>query len=286
MKLIEPKIELLQQKPGLQGIYEIIDQVAGICYNRQGMHKDSKDFVHSLIKRGHLSPLEFGTVYLTIPYKNEDDTVNKELLLDSCRFHYSEMSVDKYNEYITTNYREIIELHLEYLLKYICEPTEHHTKRPCFKITCSRGIADEFARHRTLSVMMRSTRYCKVDNLEICRPQWLDKSITEDILNKNLESDYEESNHKLWAWWYAMCNAENCYRALLENDIKPQEARGVLPLDIATEMCLCGFSGLENQGWDRFLDLRCSSAAHPDAQYFANQIKQEIYRIENWYKNA
>lgn len=274
MKLIEPKIELLQQKPGLQGIYEIIDEVAGICYNRQEIHKDSKAFVDSLIKRGHLSPLEFGTVYLQM---TQDNFYNSTL-------PYSITNMDGKYVYITTNFRVFIEEGV--LFAHICEPTEFHVKRPCFKITCSRAIADEFARHRTLSVMMRSTRYCRANNLEICRPQWLDKSITEDILDKTFKSDYEESHHKLWAWWYAMCTAENCYRALIENDVKPQEARGVLPLDIATEMCLCGFTGVTNQGWDRFLDLRCSSAAHPDAQYLANQIKQEIYRITNWYKNA
>lgn len=274
MKLIEPQVTLLEQKPGLQGIYEIIDEVAGVCYNRQGIHENSEAFVRSLIKRGHLNPLEFGTVYLQM---TQDNFFNSTL-------PYSITNTDGKYVYITTNFRVFIEMGV--LFAHICEPTEFHVKRPCFKITCSRGVADEFARHRTLSVMMRSTRYCKVNNLEICRPQWLDKSITEDILDKILESDYEESNHKLWTWWYAMNTAEDCYRALIENDVKPQEARGILPLDMVTEMCLCGFTGVANQGWDRFLDLRCSSAAHPDAQYLANQIKQEIYRITNWYKNA
>lgn len=278
MKLIEPKIELLQQKPGLQGVYKIIDQVAGICCNRKKIHKDSEAFVNSLIKRGHLSPLEFGTVYLTIPYKNEDESVNEGLILDICKFNYSMIFFDAYNEYITTNYREIVELHLEYLLKYICEPTEQHAKRPCFKITCSRGIADEFARHRTLSVMMKSTRYCKIDELEICKPYWYDE--------KNKKNFGNDVNPIIYHWAHALDTSNHMYRVLIENGLTPQEARGVLPLDMATEMCLCGFTGVANQGWDRFLDLRCPSAAHPDAQYLANQIKQEIYRIINLYKNA
>lgn len=258
MKLIEPKIELLEQKPGLQGIYEIIDEVAGICYNRQGIHKDSKDFVYSLIKRGHLSPLEFGTVYLQM---TQDNFFNSTL-------PYSITNTDGKYVYITTNFRVVMEMGV--LFAHICEPNEYHIKRPCFKITCSRAIADEFARHRTLSVMMKSTRYCKVDELEICKPYWYDKENKKDFGN--------DINPVLYHWTHALGTSNHMYRVLIENGLTPQEARGVLPLDMATEMCLCGFTGIANQGWDRFLDLRCSSAAHPDAQYLANQIKQEIYK--------
>lgn len=261
MKLIEPKVEQLIQKPGIEGVYEIIDQVAGICYDRKELHKDSKAFVDNLIDNKHLSPLEFGTIYLKIPYNTR-----YELDLHSSRFEeYCIVSIDTKWLYVSTNYRQIIENECFDYLCYMCEPTEYHIGRPCFVFTCSRAIADEFARHRTMSVMMKSTRYCKVDDLEICKPQWI-----------------QEHGHTMTdatlIWGHSLEESQISYQMLLERGIKPQQARGVLPMDMATTLCMCGFwqNGESNEGWDRFLKMRCDKSAHPDARYLANQIKDML----------
>ena len=78
MKLIDSSIHIIRQKDSLEGIYKQIERGARICYASESMGKTAKEFVDSLIKRGHLSPLEHGTVYLKIPieeyeknYKNK-----------------------------------------------------------------------------------------------------------------------------------------------------------------------------------------------------------------------
>ncbi|MBQ3945689.1 MAG: FAD-dependent thymidylate synthase [Treponema sp.] len=277
MRLIEPKAEQLIQKPGIEGVYEIIDQVAGICYDRKELHKDSRTFVENLIDNKHLSPLEFGTIYLKIPYNT-----SYELDLHSSRFEeYCIVSIDTKWLYVSTNYRQIIENECLDYLCYMCEPTEYHVSRPCFIFTCSRAIADEFARHRTMSVMIKSTRYCKVDDLEICRPKWIKQHhgfLTKDDLDKIIEGcdnpDYIPMD--LYWWWYNMYQAEDMYKSLIKSGLKPQQARGVLPMDMATTLCMCGFwqHGNSNEGWDRFLKMRCEKSAHEDAQYLANQVKE------------
>ena len=271
MKIIEPKVEQLIQKPGIKGVYEIIDQVAGICYGRHELHEDSKAFVEKLISMGHMRPLEFGTVYLKS--KERLNILHDSFFCSVCTtFNYesNKYKTDTIHHY-TTNLRFIVENNLmEYVEDYWCEPTEHHTKRPCFLFTCSRAIADEFRTHITLSSMMKSTRYCKVSNLEICIPRWkASKTIVSSI------TDYDS-----YLWFRAMKDSEEKYKELLENGLKPQEARGVLPMDMATELCMCGFyaNGDLDAGWDRFLKMRCDKAAHEDAQYLANQVKEILQK--------
>lgn len=78
MKLIDSSIHIIRQEDSLEGIYKQIERGARICYASESLDNTAKEFVDSLIKRGHLSPLEHGTVYLKIPieeyeknYKNK-----------------------------------------------------------------------------------------------------------------------------------------------------------------------------------------------------------------------
>lgn len=61
--------------------------------------------------------------------------------------------------HVTTNYRVIVENHLEEDLKYLCEPTEYHYKRYTVHMILDRGIMDEFRTHVGLSHLAESTRY-------------------------------------------------------------------------------------------------------------------------------
>ena len=74
MKLIENKIEKLEQKHDLLGVYEQIE-IAGrtayksldkIEYDKNGRSKTAKEFVERMVSMNHCSTLEHGTVYLLI----------------------------------------------------------------------------------------------------------------------------------------------------------------------------------------------------------------------------
>lgn len=79
MKLIKPSWEILEQKPGLEGIYEQIELAGRTCYKSQRKEgTTAKDFVDRMIASQHYAMLEHGTVYLKIPieeyeknYKNK-----------------------------------------------------------------------------------------------------------------------------------------------------------------------------------------------------------------------
>jgi thymidylate synthase (FAD) len=46
-------------------------------------------------------------------------------------------------------------------------------------------------------------------------------------------------------------------------------ARMILPNATKTELVMTGFES----DWKHFFELRCSGAAHPDARYLANKLK-------------
>ena len=170
MKLINSSVEILEQLPGVDGIYEQIELAGRTCYKSEDkITEDSaKEFVDRMIKSGHGAMLEHGTVYLTVfnvienselidKYKSNKYSVVKEgtevynchgdILYGSCKC-------------ITTNYRVLVENNWLNDLQYICEPTEYHEKRVTVKWTCDRVTGESFLRHRVFSFARESTRYC------------------------------------------------------------------------------------------------------------------------------
>ena len=59
----------MPQQTGLSGVYKQIELAGRTSYKSENrITEDSAEkFVNMLIDRGHLAPLEFGTIYLQIP---------------------------------------------------------------------------------------------------------------------------------------------------------------------------------------------------------------------------
>lgn len=69
-------------------------------------------------------------------------------------------------------------------------------------------------------------------------------------------------------WANSLLEAENNYMSLLENGWSPENARGVLPLDLATTM-VCTHNLRE---WRHIIKLRGSKKAHPNFRAIVKQI--------------
>ena len=162
MRLCKPSYEIWEQPAGLEGIYKMIEKAGRVCYKSEDKmtENSAKSFVERMIKSGHGAMLEHGTVYLRIPNEKliRNFLSNTPTLFEKpwCKI-YPYTDSENY-VYITTNYRHIVENKLEDLLKYLCEPTEFHEKRPCVHFTLDRSTANEFVRHRVFSFAQESTR--------------------------------------------------------------------------------------------------------------------------------
>lgn len=241
MKLIQPSVELYpQENYTLEGIYKQIEKCARVSYKSEDKITDtsSKAFVDNLIKAGHYAPLEFGTVYLTIPVESPLDDPQYIFKMDIVNF-FSNNPYSKINKesaksylaiyYITTNWRVIFENKdelmckniFEYylietesleksILQFLTKPTEHHEKRYTVKFTCDIGVAREFTRHRVFSFMQESTRYCNYskskfnEELTFIKPYWFKESQLPIDLNVAQNSDtngavfYERTYKAYW----------------------------------------------------------------------------------------
>lgn len=153
MKLIKPSYLILDQKLGLDGIYEQIELAGRTCYkSKRPEGQTAKDFVDRMIASQHYAMLEHGTVYIEIPHgvcRNRDvNPVTKYI-----ENPYSEVCTTNDEEYyVTTNYRVLVENGWLDDLKYLCEPTEFHEKRVTVRFTTDRGVSHEFVRHKLLCV--------------------------------------------------------------------------------------------------------------------------------------
>ena len=119
------------------------------------------------------------------------------------------------------------------------------------------------------AIAERSTRYCSSkDGLEICRPWWF-KSSEEDIINGHC------THNEFLYYINAISEAERVYKALLDKGMKPEDARGILPLDTATKV-IYTYSIRE---WQHILDLRyygTTGKPHPNAKLVIGMVRDRI----------
>ena len=175
-------------------------------------------------------------------------------------------------------------------LQYICEPTEYHEKRITVKFILPISISREFCRHRCMSFMEMSTRYCNFNkdkfNNEITFiiPYW---SSLKEAKYVYWDGDYVEDTtpeslpHTILKHvvgdnddvFLSVCeNAELCYKQLINSGRTPQEAREVLPLCTKTELIMTGTI----EQWKGFFKLRSplygATGAHPQAAELADKL--------------
>lgn len=300
MKLINPSWEIIEQKPGLEGIYEQIELAGRTCYKstrKEGT--TAKDFVDRMIASQHYAMLEHGTIYLTVPYNSIIEYADSQnpYYRDILCNPWIKYVIDYENDvvYISSNYRWIIENNLENWLQYLCEPTKFHEKRVTVRFTTNIGVSREFNRHRVNSVAEQSTRYCnyakdKFNNeISVVLPEelsdpelepWLEncdedrlKELAEELLNDNMNWGVLQS------WLFANLACEYSYMNLIRLGWKPQQARRVLPLDLTTELVHTAFVS----DWQHFFNLRTSTIAetgkpHPDASALADSLYEEFIK--------
>ena len=281
MKLIKPSFEIWEQGTGLEGVYKQIERAGRVCYKSEDkITEDSAgEFVNRMIKSGHGAMLEHGTVYLLV---GEEDADKDMRLWELANNKYSEITFVASTglNYITTNYRVLVENDWLDLLKYQCEPTEFHEKRITVHFVCDRGVSHEFVRHRVFSFAQESTRYCNYskDKFNNCvtyiLPNWCTKVNIEDY-EKNPKLIYN-ANGTLTdneiSFLCGLYDNEERYLELLENGWKPQEARAVLPNSLKTELVMTGFA----KDWEHFFKLRDAGSAHPQARELAQPLHEEF----------
>lgn len=276
MKLIEPKVELLNELDITPESH--IARCSRVCYGRE--YKDpnqeaDEKMVEGLINRGHLSMLRHASIYAI----HVDCDVTPQYITNYIYNNSYWNFYGKHGGFASTNLQEakvcgnmikqcdIID-NKSFLEKCTEIPVLFRLYRLTFCITTQISTSRELNRVSPNAIAERSTRYCtSKDGIKICRPWWFKHSI-EDITKGNCT--YAEK------WYYDnIINTEEVYKVLLDTNMKPEDARGILPLDTATKV-IYTYSIKE---WQHILDLRLydkTGKAHPNCHVVMQMVKDQI----------
>lgn len=291
MHLIKPKVEIINQEPGVEGLFKHMELCARTCYKSEDkITEDSaRKFIDNVIvARGHTAMLEHGTVYLKIPYGIMYDTgyfSNEAIATKYIDNPYSIVQNSQIYDYwcVTSNYRVLLQNGWLDDLQYLCEPTEYHVRRITVRFICDMGVAREFCRHRVFSFAQESTRYCNYSKAKFGKelnciiPCWYKNMFEGNSYNIELCHTYdltisEGLSRTEAAWIQAMCEAESTYFGLLTEGEPAQQARNVLPLALKTELIMTG----TDEQWAGFFNLRCARDAHPQARELAIELRDRM----------
>jgi len=134
-------------------------------------------------------------------------------------------------------------------------------RRYTFRFICDRGVSHELVRHRPASFSQESTRYVNYANkpMQFIIPSW----------------QVDDCN----IWRDACLAAEEHYLALLSIGHSPQQARGVLPNSLKTEVVM-------TTNWPHLMflhNLRSQPDCHPQMVQLMNLLNPFLEQIKNEY---
>ena len=266
MELIEPEVKLLSEL-GITPESHIA-RCARVCYGREYKEPNQeadKKMVEGLIKRGHLSMLRHASMYLG--HIEDIPQLLAMRIANSSYWNFNE-------EYASTNLQEFMQSGFgketvtvidnnRFLEDCAKHPRLFELYRLTFCITTQISTSRELNRVSPNNIAERSTRFCSsMGGLAICRPWWI-KSPVDDIAVNAL------------SYYNLACEAEKTYMTLLLKGMKPEDARGVLPLDTATKVIYT----YSVQEWKHILDLRyygTTGKPHPNCHVVMQMVKDQI----------
>ena len=285
MNFIEPQVEWWQQT----SLVQHIARVGRICYKAKGRQPEeglTEEEVKAFIQKrdeerckdfwesGHRSMYRHGTRYFFLP--NEKGFPN---------YIWAYLNASPYIAYATKNHKVWISTNMQFLLehkhmmdalipydvsedefiekaqKYECEDA-FTIIRMTMVVTTQISTSRELNRTSPNSIAEQSTRYCNLDKkggVQIARPHWYD----------------EGTRWQRMVYGIVCLVCEWAYNRLLKSGLKPQDARGVLPLDTYTVVAYT-YTLAE---WSHILDLRyhgTTGTPHPNAKIIGDKIRNII----------
>lgn len=315
MRLIKPSFEIIEQKPGMDGLLQHIERCGRTCYKSEDkITGDSAEkFVNMLVNRGHTAMVEHGTIYLTL------NMANRQEYFKYCINKYSEAISEGEAEkgtwvgYVTTNYRVLLQNDWLDDLQYLTEPTKH-IRRITVKFVCDRGVSHEFVRHRVFSFAQESTRYCNYSKDKFGKectfiiPSWLDLpeghyNLDWDMIDNAGNScsyPYPEDAKSVSYWYNDL--SKIAYAPIMGEHLESSELRDTY-LSALTACEEVYFKLLEQgwiaqqaravlpnslktelimtgttEQWEGFFKLRDAKDAHPQARELAQPLHEEFIK--------
>lgn len=313
MKFINQSFEIIEQGAGTDGLEQMVERAGRTSYKSENLitPTSAHKFVQNMLNSRHLAVLEFGTVYISVPNAYEDEEV--KLCVETLRANPHTRHLDADDMcYITTNWRVLVENGMaDIMFAFVTKnnlPTRYHYQRHCVKLVTCRQVTHEIVRHRVLSFVQESTRYCRYSNdkfdseLTYIKMPFMDEEEWNEV-PKDTRNFFKRkwSAFKYWLVGqkdpYTMTPAERMLDVLgaIDNtyislaDMKKELAEGekvqkgkfqaqqlclMLPSLLKAEICICGFE----DEWAHFFALRTSYIKATGAPHFLmSDIADKVY---------
>ncbi len=284
MKLINPKVEFWQQHT----VSQHIARVGRICYRSEGKQPPfyldeagkekfcadrDENRAKSFWQSGHRSMYRHGTAYFYVP---NDTAIPRNLWAYFVTSPYIDYVAKGRKVWISTNMQFLCENEPLYkiLSQYAVEESEFIQRaqhscpkalcllRMTFVVTTQISTSRELNRTSPNAIAEQSTRYCnlgKKGGVQICKPYWYAGA---PIMRRV-------------AYRLGCKMGATFYRLLHLMGMKPQDARGMLPLDTYTVVAYT-YNLVE---WKKIIDLRyheTTGKAHPNAKLVVGMIRDRI----------
>jgi len=298
MKIIKPSVEFYGAVPtDYEGALRFIEVAGRTCYRSEDkITPDSAEaFVRKLISAGHLAMVEHSNFvartsaiseyaryeiievagkYLNTAFDGKYYYIGGNLTAWTQRCsEYSSKDMQSPLEAVfvpfLAGYKDLFSLPQytekecgEYVGDWqICPhdeiPKELH--RYSAKFICDRGVSHELVRHRPCSFAQESTRYVNYagKDMEFIEPD-----------------GFEGWKAPETTLFVDCCRvAEDLYIKCLDCDLKPQQARAVLPNALKTEIVVTA----DAQEWRHIRKLRTAKSSHPDMVRVMNMMPWEEF---------
>jgi len=286
MKIIKPSVEFFGAVPTeYNAALKFIEMAGRTCYKSEDkITEDSAEkFIRKLIKAEHLAMIEhsnfvvrannvFTPIYIVLMSEQLGKYFNIKIWKDhiyvggnltawaqtSMEIRYADVLVPFVKTYGKLFDQSMIAIYSSW---EVCPhdeiPKELH--RYSAKFICDRGVTHELVRHRLCSFAQESTRYVNYagKDMEFIEP-----------------ADFDDWQRGIKEEFKSHCNqCENMYNLMLRRDLKPQQARAVLPNALKTEIIVTA----DAAEWQHIKNLRTSKAAHPDIQRVMNIMSWEEF---------
>lgn len=263
MRIVKQSAEILDWS-GL-GLYERVEAAARVC-RRSESKGDAEGFVRSLVRRGHLSPLEFARVEFPAVslYPILDWVSNIRRLREIAVDEEAEEAADFARQRLAAvavrypAFCEGIQLSKDDIFPFAAQGMKPANDWIPVLFTTSRTISHQLVRYRRdICFCQESQRHCRYDKtgLEVIEPPGLDYT-TRGIWSVTAEL------------------AENAYLRMMEHGATAEQARAVLPGCAATR--ILAYASPEE--WRHIFSQRCDRHADPQMSALMEPLQAEMQR--------
>lgn len=259
-----------------------VARCARVCYASETNNKESDyNLYKSLQSKGHTSMFRHESRYYWITKSSIDKKYYKKIYNELQKYKYCPyiyFYINNGNIYVATNgdfvrnplFNKLVEMlnsfevsDLNFDAYEYLRPLRRHT----FCITTQISTSRELNRTSPNNIAEQSTRYVnfgKKKGITICLPHWWDES-----------SWFKKTLFKIY--WKS---CEIMYLSALKLGFKPEDARGVLPLDTATRVVYT-YNSFE---WDNIIKLRylgSTGKPHTNAKLVIAQVACKL-KVEGY----